>query len=406
MNALAGYRTEVTLGPGRLAGTARRLGFRDAALAAVLLAVAELTVAVKLAAWSRPSWILALLGAASIVPLAVRHRAALAVFAVSGCATLAAMAYHGSPGVLAIGPLVALYTVATTGPRPVSLGAGTLTLAAATVGVASRVPGRLTWEAFALPWAVIAASWLVGDNLRVRRAYVAELEAKAARAGADRAAATARAAAAERARIARELHDVVVHHVSIIAVQAGAARMRAGQGTSDAETRQALASLETNARQALGELRQLLGILRHDGAPPTRAPLPGLGQLSRLLGDVRRAGLPVEARLEGDPVALPAAVDISAYRIVQEALTNILKHSGCVPARVVIRYTAQGLWIEVTDDGPSAAAPPAAITGGPGHGLIGMRERVALLGGEFTAGPRPGGGFAVSARIPQDGERC
>jgi signal transduction histidine kinase len=163
-----------------------------------------------------------------------------------------------------------------------------------------------------------------------------------ARAETDRAAEAEHAAAEERTRIARELHDVVVHHVSVIAVQAGAARMLAGQGTRAADARQALTDVEATARQTLGELRQLLGVLRRNGEPPTRDPAPGLDQLGRLLDDVRRAGLRVQARTEGTPVALPPAVDLSAYRIVQEALTNVLKHAGCVPASVLINYRGPG----------------------------------------------------------------
>jgi signal transduction histidine kinase len=395
---LRSYPDGVTLAPGRWAGTAGRQRFLDTLLAGALLALVEFTVFAKLP--TGPAWIIAAAGAAATIPLARRRRAPLAVLVITGSVTLAAMIYRGSPGLLAAGPLAALYTVATISPRRISLSAGVLTLAGATAGLAAGHRGALTWESFALPWAVITAAWLIGDNLRVRRAYVAELEAKAARADADRAAEAARATARERARIARELHDMVVHHVSVIAVQTGAARLLAGRGASPADTQQALADVEATARQALGELRQLLGILRHDGGPLTRTATPGLDQLDRLLGDVRRAGLPVEARTEGEPVALPAAVDISAYRIVQEALTNVLKHQGCVPASIIIRYSAADLRIEITDDGPGAAAPAVA---GAGHGLAGMRERVAMFGGELDAGPRPGGGFTVAARIPLGG---
>jgi signal transduction histidine kinase len=260
------------------------------------------------------------------------------------------------------------------------------------------------WEAFVFPAVVIAACWLVGDNLRVRRAYVAELEAKSARADSDRETASTRAAEEERARIARELHDVVVHHVSVIAVQAGAARMNAEHGAPPADSVQALRAVETSARTALGELRQLLGILRHEDEPPALAPQPGLDQLDRLLDDVRRTGLPVAVRIEGEPRGLPAAVDLSAYRIVQEALTNALRHGGAAPALVVVRYGVDHLEIEVTDEGRGVpAAVPAGAATTVGHGLVGMRERVSIFGGEFDAGPRPEGGFGVSARIPIPG---
>ena len=350
-----------------------------------------------------PPWLRVLAGGAAIVPLVWRHRAPVAVWAVSGLATLAAMIAHGSPGLLAFGPLVALYTVATTSPRRVSLAAGAVTLVGVTLGVAIARSEALSWDAFVFPVVVVAAAWLIGDNLRVRRAYLAELEASAARTEADRAADAAAAAAQERARIARELHDVVVHHVSVIAVQAGAARMVADQRVDADATQRTWAEVEATARQALGELRQLLGVLRHDEEKPSLSPQPGLDQLDRLVDDVRHAGLPVDISVEGRPVQLPPTVDLSAYRIVQEALTNVLKHEGRVPTTVVVRYGPDDLEIEVADQGPRVPVTPVQTDAG--HGLAGMRERVALFGGDLRAGPRPGGGFVVVARIPLAGAR-
>jgi signal transduction histidine kinase len=393
-----GYRGEVTPAAGRPAGTARRRWLSDALLAAALLVLVEVTILAKGHASPRRVWVIAAVGAPVVIPLAWRHRVPLAVLVVSGAATLAIMIDQGSPGPLAVGPLVALYTVATVSPRRISAGAAAVTLVGVTVGVAAGHHGQLNWEDFLLPWAVIAAAWLVGDNLRVRRAYVAELEAKAARADADRAAEAERATSRERARIARELHDVVVHRVSVIAVQAAAARRMAPRSDRAADTQQALTDVEATARQALSELRQLLGVLRHNGDPLALAPAPGLDQLGELLDDVRRAGLPVQARTEGHPVTLPPAVDLSAYRIVQEALTNVIKHAGCPPTTVTIGYTAQDLRIDVAN-GP-AAGHATRTSPGPGHGLAGMRERVAMFGGDLDAGPSPGGGFTVCARIP------
>jgi signal transduction histidine kinase len=372
----------------------------DVVLVIALLVVVEATAVTKVEG-SSSRWLLVTLGVVALVPLAWRRRAPLLVWAVSGCATFAALAVHGSPGPLALGPLVALYTVATISPRPVSLAAGAATLIGVTVGVAVGGPHRLGWQAYVFPAVVVAACWLVGDNLRVRRAYVAELEAKARRAEDERAEASARAASEERARIARELHDVVVHHVSVIAVQAGAARMRCEHDPGLSATAPAWAAVETAARQALSELRQLLGILRHDGEPAALAPPPGLDQLDQLLADVRRTGLPVSVRVESVPYRLPPAVDLSAYRIVQEALTNALKHGGARPTTVCLRYGVEDLEIAVTDEGPTltTAAPGPSV----GQGLVGMRERVSMFGGVFTAGPRPEGGFEVKARIPVTG---
>jgi signal transduction histidine kinase len=368
----------------------------DVGLVIVLLVVVEVTAVTKLEG-SSSRWLLVILGVVALVPLAWRRQAPLLVWAVSGCASFAALAVHGSPGPLALGPLMALYTVATISPRPVSLAAGVATLIGVTIGVAVSGP-HLGWQSFVFPAVVVAACWLVGDNLRVRRAYVAELEAKALRADDDRAEASARAASEERARIARELHDVVVHHVSVIAVQAGAARMRSELDPGLSATAPAWAAVESAARQALSELRQLLGILRHDGEPVALAPQPGLDQLDQLLAEVRQTGLPVSVRVEGDPYRLPPAVDLSAYRIVQEALTNALRHGGAKPTTVCLRYGVEDLGIDVTDEGPTPTAAPSAR--GVGHGLVGMRERVSMFGGAFTAGPGPEGGFEVKARIP------
>jgi signal transduction histidine kinase len=366
-----------------------------------LLVGAEASVFAKGEGSSGSRSFLAVLAVVGLVPLVWRRKAPLLVWAISGAAAFAALAAHGSPGLLALGPLVALYTVATISPRQVSLLAGAATLFGVTIGIAVGRPDRVGWQSFVFPVVVVAACWLVGDNLRVRRAYVAELEAKANRADADREAASAHATSEERARIARELHDVVVHHVSVIAVQAGAARLNAERQAGPADSAQAWAAVEAAARQALGELRQLLGVLRHDGEPPALAPQPGLDQLDQLLDDVRQTGLPVSVQVVGRPYRLPPAVDLSAYRIVQEALTNALKHGGAAPTSVVVRYGVDELQIDVTDQGGGAkvAASGTAV----GHGLVGMRERVSMFGGIFAAGPRPEGGFEVSARIPLTG---
>jgi signal transduction histidine kinase len=375
----------------------RRRRHLDLLIAAVLLVFVEAGVLVKHGAGSGTPWTVAVLGVVALVPLAWRHQAPVLVWAVSGVATLAAMVAHGSPGLLALGPLIALYTVATDCPRRVSLMAGAVSLVGVTLGVAAVRTSKSPWVAFVFPLVVIAAAWLIGDNLRVRRVYVAELEAKAARAEAEREAEASRAAAQERGRIARELHDVVAHHVSVIAVQAGAARMNA-DGDVPPETLEGLAAVEAIARQTLTELRQLLGVLRHDGEPPSLTPQPGLDQLDRLVADVRHAGLPVEMAIEGERIPIPPGVDLSAYRIIQEALTNVLKHEGPVPTKVIVRFCPHDLELEVADEGGSVPASPQA--NGHGHGLVGMRERVAMFGGSFEAAPRPEGGFMVAARIP------
>lgn len=213
----------------------------------------------------------------------------------------------------------------------------------------------------------------------------------------DREFATREAVAAERAAIARELHDVVAHHMSVMVVQAGAAR--AVSESDPAATAEALRQIEASGRTGLTEMRRLLEVLKAEEDGNGRAPQPGLARLSELLDSMRVSGLPVEAVVEGSPRPLPPGVDLSAYRIVQEALTNALRHAGGASARVVVRYDPGAVELEVADDGPG---PPEDPEASGGHGLIGMRERVQLFGGELEAGPRPGGGFLLRARLPSE----
>ena len=208
---------------------------------------------------------------------------------------------------------------------------------------------------------------------------------------------TRRAVAAERASIARELHDVIAHNVSVMVVQAGANRVSPPAGPAAAMD--AFASIEATGRQALSETRRLLGLMRREGERQSPAPQPGLEHLTALAAQVRKAGLPVTVLVRGDPRPLPGGLNLSAYRIIQEALTNVLKHAGPVPTEVVVRYRDRELEIEVTDRGPATFTAREGLAGS-GHGLIGMRERVALYGGQLDVGPVPGGGFVVRASLP------
>jgi signal transduction histidine kinase len=205
-----------------------------------------------------------------------------------------------------------------------------------------------------------------------------------------------RAVEVERNRITRELHDVLAHSVSVMTVQASAVRRLLTP--EQQREREALMTVEETGRQALSEMRRLLGIMRTEEDVPALAPQPGLGTLPALVQQVRQSGLPVELTVEGEPVKLPAGVDLSAYRIVQEALTNALQHAGPAHAWVAVRYVGDDVEIEVANDGRSQDGHDGA-----GHGLVGMRERVALCGGELHSGPRPGGGFKISARLPVAG---
>ena len=243
--------------------------------------------------------------------------------------------------------------------------------------------------------------WVLGRFTRIRRAYYVELEDRAARLERERDAQSKIAVAAERARIARELHDVVAHNVSVMIVQAdGASYVMDG---SPDQAKQALATIASTGRQALEEMRRLLGLLRSADTAGEYVPQPGVEQLPDLLEQVRTAGLPVAFQVDGEPRELPRGVELTAYRIVQEALTNARKHGGPqTSATVRIRFDERGLDMLIEDDGRGASAELARDGGedGFGHGLIGMRERVGMVGGTLDAGPRPGGGFRINAVLP------
>jgi len=342
-------------------------------------------------------------GLAGVAALLARRRAPRTVFGFTGAAAFTAVAAGAAISastVLAV--LVALYTVDTRCSRRWSLAASAVGFGGAVLAELLAVPrGNALGMAIA-PAAVITALWVIGDNLRVRRAYVAGLEERAVWVDAQRTAEARRAAENERARIARELHDVVAHHVAVMAVQAGAARML--NETVDQPTRDLLGSIENSAHQAMSELRRLLGVLRReDGGPRSPEPQPGLGQLAQLIDQVRQAGLPVDLTVAGQPHALPGSVDLSAYRIVQEALTNVLKHAGPTATSIALSYGPAEVTLAVTNRPPSS--PPEAGGERPGHGLIGMRERVAMAGGELRAGPTGEGGFEVFARLPAEARR-
>jgi signal transduction histidine kinase len=236
-------------------------------------------------------------------------------------------------------------------------------------------------------------SWLAGFALRGREEQAEAAEARAAQAERDREAAARIAVAEERARIARELHDIVAHAVSVMVLQVGAVRHKLPETLADEED--ALRGVERTGRTALAEMRRLLGAMGRDGDGPELAPQPGLGSLDSLLEEVGRAGLPVQLHVEGEPFQLPPAIDLSAYRIVQEGLTNALKHAHASHADVIVRYGSDELQIEVRDDGPGGAT-----SDGHGHGLVGIRERVKIYGGEMTVGKATDGGFVLSTRLP------
>jgi signal transduction histidine kinase len=244
-------------------------------------------------------------------------------------------------------------------------------------------------------------SWVLGRLTRIRRAYYVQLEDRAARLERERDAQAKIAVAAERARIARELHDVVAHNVSVMIVQADGASFV--MDSSPEQAKAALATIAGTGRQALEEMRRLLGLLRSADSAGEYVPQPGVEQLPELLDQVRSAGLPVAFSVEGEPRELPRGLELTAYRIVQEALTNARKHGGpLTTATVRIRFDDRGVGVLIEDDGRGASADLARDGGedGFGHGLIGMRERVGMVGGTLDAGPRANGGFRIDARLP------
>jgi signal transduction histidine kinase len=254
-----------------------------------------------------------------------------------------------------------------------------------------------TGGAFVFVPAIFAIAWLAGFALRARAAQAEAAQERAAAAERERESAARLAVAEERARIARELHDIVAHAVSVMVLQVGAVRHKLPDAL--AEDRDALTTVEQTGRAALAEMRRLLGAMRDEDREVELAPQPGLDRLDALAEQVRFAGLPVRVHVEGDPFPLPPAIDLSAYRIVQEGLTNSLKHAGARYADVTVRYGAQDVQLEVRDDGAGAAG-----SDGLGSGLVGIRERVKIYGGEMTAGTAPGGGFVLSARLPLEGD--
>jgi signal transduction histidine kinase len=243
---------------------------------------------------------------------------------------------------------------------------------------------------------LFAIAWLAGFALRERAVQAEAAEERAIHAEREREAAARIAVAEERARIARELHDIVAHSVSVMVLQVGAVRHKLPETLPD--DKDALKGVEQAGRTALTEMRHLLGAMRHDGDDLELGPQPGLDSLDSLLEEVRRAGLAVRLQIDGEPLPLPRALDLSAYRIVQEGLTNALKHARASHADVIVRYRPDELQIEVRDDGDGTAT-----NDGLGHGLVGVRERVKIYGGKMTTGTATAGGFILSTHLPLGG---
>ncbi|GIH64170.1 sensor histidine kinase [Microbispora siamensis] len=337
-----------------------------------------------------------ILAAACTLPVALR-RSRPFVLLVATCVPQAALdALHYDPGLSEFGGLVLLYSVAVCRGLALSLAALVVSFSSYAAGA---VAGVITpsWTDHVVVTAVLLLCWVCGRAVRLRRAYLAELVQRADRLERAREADTRAARAEERSRIARELHDVVAHHVSVMTVQAAAARKMLD--TKPDVARDALTAIEEMGRTAMAEMRSIVGVLRTDG-PAERGPQPGMHDLPTLVEQMREAGLRTQLWIEGERRGLPPGVDLAAYRLVQEALTNSLRHAGpAARAWVTVRHEPNELSIHVEDDGRGAAEESVRI-GGKGHGLVGIRERVALYGGVLRIGPRAGGGFEVRARFP------
>jgi signal transduction histidine kinase len=330
------------------------------------------------------AWLLAI---AASLPLVVRRRAPVAVLAVvAGVVVVFALVDNGGAADIALA--LAAYTAASREPwhRVVTFCLPPAIVASLASQIASQTHGN--WlEVLTNVIAFVGVSVLIGRVVFNRRRRLTL----------DRELAAREAVTSERTRIARELHDVVAHSMSVMIVQAGAARTVIDRDPAAAQ--EAISRVEETGRAGLAEMRRLIGVLTEAGESTSTAPMPGLAELEPLLDTVRAAGLPVEVVRTGLPHELPAGADLAAYRVIQESLTNALKHAGPANARVSLDFAADRLTIEVADDGAGPALVP-----GVGHGLISMRERVGLFGGTLTTGERPGGGFVVRAEIPvEDG---
>lgn len=373
------------------------------AVIAVLFAVVFVVGAAR-PAYGIPMWVAYLLALAATLPAAVRRRWPLAVLTLVVISYAAATALGTGMDLPVVAAFV-LYLVPLRLPRRTSAALLAVTFAVTAAGIvaggwaaahsqAGGVASRLAAAA-----AVITVGWVIGAAVRAQRAYSAGLAEQEQRRAEARLAEARSAVTEERLRIARELHDVVAHSLSLIAVQAGVGSYVAS--AQPGEAARALSSIEATSRGALGEMRRLLGVLRNgDPAGSELGPAPGLADLGQLITRTAGAGVHVQLEVRGTPRRVPPGAGLAAYRIVQEALTNVVKHAHGANSQVVVTYHDDAVSVEITDDGPGA--PAAAPAPGAGHGIVGMRERASLYGGRFHAGPLPGGGFRVTARLPLD----
>jgi signal transduction histidine kinase len=369
----------------------------DVALALVATAAELAQVIGATGTPSGPALVLAVVAGGALV---LRRTAPLAVLATTGAATVAIFALGDDPS--GVSGLIALYTTAALCERRVSLAALVAAAAIAATGsaVTADAPGRETsaWFGAIIAVLITVGIWALGAYVQTQRRYRRELQERAASAEREREQLARIAVHEERASIARELHDIVAHSVSVMLVGVRGARdvLRISPDAAD----DTLARVERSGEQSLAELRRILALLREPEQRAESRPQPSLAELDELVASYRAAGLPVRLEVIGEPTPLAGGVELSVYRIVQEALTNALKHADPTDVTVTVAFRDVRLELEVVDDG-TPANPDAATTG---QGLVGMRERVALLGGELQTGWREGGGFRVAARLPVGGD--
>jgi signal transduction histidine kinase len=412
------YRAGVSTSPlvRSILGTARRSpGWRrrpwvaDLALVVgfAVFAVLVTVQAARAGSGQRPlDWLAWALLALATVALAFRRRRPALVLLVTSAATVASVALGYPLGLIWVTPLLALYSAAATGHRRLAVVAGAA-MAAVLVGWALADPDLGTPAEVAMAVLNVALAVATGEVARGRRDYLAEAERRAVEAERTREETARRRAGEERLRLARDLHDITANTIAVIAIQAGVAE-EALQGCPE-PAREAVRAIRASSRQALAELKATVATLREGEATAARGPLPSLDRLDELVAQARGVGVQVELAVAGTAGPLPPAVEVTAYRIVQEALTNVLRHAQATSATVQIHYRGDTLEVEVDDDGRGARpAAPSRAEGGAGvpassdlgHGLTVMAERAAAVGGRLEAGPGPTGGFRVHARLP------
>ena len=347
------------------------------------------------------SWAAFILVALAAVSLAWRRRFPLVVLGVALSAVAAYSLIGYVNGTALIDVMIALYTVATTVSARAALTAGLVTLICLLVSTAVHNPfGTLGGDEILIPAEVVAAI-SIGIAVGNRRAYLRAVEARADQAERTREEEAARRVDAERLRIARELHDAVAHTLSMINVQAGAAAHVARDHPEQAAT--ALEAIRLASKEGLREMRSIVNVLRQSDEAEATQPAPGLAMLDDLVATTNRAGLHTTLRIDGTPRRLAATVDLAAYRIIQELLTNTIRHAGQASVTVSLEWADDRLGLEIRDTGRGSAANGGAAdvsVPGAGHGIVGMRERAVAVGGTFEAGSSPGGGFAVHAELP------